>query len=112
MSAVGCPDRTRVGDEAGEDVEAVESDHRRSAGRAVRADRDDHEFGVAERCVRQLGRSPEQRPRSVRRPCGAHLVGRSRSGYFEPTGALAGPDEVDVVDTAGLVGGDEPPSRS
>ena len=98
--AVGCPDPARVGVEAVEDVEAVEGDHGRGARRAVQADRDDHEFGVADRGVRRTGQPAEQQPRSVRRPRRARLVGRVRSGYLEPAGVLARPDEVDVA-TAG-----------
>lgn len=101
--AVGCPDRARVGVEAVEGMEAIERDDGRGADRAVQADRDDYEFGVAQRGVRRTGHPAERQPRSVRRPCGTRLVGRIRSGYFEPTGVLARPDEVDVA-AAGLTG--------
>ena len=95
--AVGCPGRARVRVEAGEGVEAIERDDVRGADRAVAADRDDHELGVARRSVRRTGQPAERQPRSVRRPCGTRVVGGIRSGYFEPTGVLARPDEVDVA---------------
>ena len=91
------PRSRTVGVEAVEDVEAVEGDDGRGADRAVRADRDDHEFGIAERGVRRTGHPAEQQPRSVRRPCRTRLVGCIRSGDLEPAGVLARPDEVDVA---------------
>ena len=94
-----------------EHVEAVERDDGRVAGRAVLADRDDHELGVAGRGVRRTGHPAEQQPRSVRRPRRTRVVGRIRSGYLEPAGVLARPDEVDVA--TALVGVDRhPPVRA